>query len=530
VRNPALLLLLLLAGPARGETLTAAQALNQPLIAQVVAVSLGFIAPRALEPVPLATLTMWGLRGLTTLDQNLTPDLVTVGKGTQLVLRQASPGQANPARVVLTLPAPAPNSAAGWGEAAAQMARAAWDVSEPLRRAGTAGFVRTFFDELFNHLDPYSRYVPPDEAEADRSRRDGSAGVGIHPAMLRGVPIVGSVDAGSPAALAEIRPGERIAAIDGLSTQGADQQAITALLAGPDGSLVTLTLRARDGKITVISLVRIATPPETVIASRRDDMLVLRVTGFASTTAARIGQELIRGVDATPPPAGVVIDLRGNRGGLLRQAVNAAAMLQPAGVVAITAGRDPEAAHDFIADGRDLAPGLPVVVVVDGRSASAAEIFAAALADQGRAVVVGSSTLGKGLVQTVTGLPDGGELLVTWSRVLAPDGWPLQALGVLPQVCTSLGEDALRRQMAALGAGVQPMQAALARHRAARAPLSPASAIDIRAACPAAEGRDLDLLAAQVLIDSPSAYVTALLRAPPPSAATRLTAPVPLRN
>ena len=81
-----------------------------------------------------------------------------------------------------------------------------------------------------------------------------------------------------------------------------------------------------------------------------------------------------------------------------------------------------------------------MVVLVDGRSASAAEILAAALADQGRAVVVGSSTLGKGLVQTIAPLPDGGELFVTWSRVLAPLGWPIQGLGVLPQVCTSLGE------------------------------------------------------------------------------------------
>ena len=91
--------------------------------------------------------------------------------------------------------------------------------------------------------------------------------------------------------------------------------------------------------------------------------------------------------------------------------------------------------------------------MVDGRSASAAEILAAALADQGRAVVVGSSTLGKGLVQTIGPLPDGGELLVTWSRVLAPLGWPIQGLGVLPQVCTSLGVDSLMRQLAELAHG-----------------------------------------------------------------------------
>ena len=134
---------------------------------------------------------------------------------------------------------------------------------------------------------------------------------------------------------------------------------------------------------------------------------------------------------------------------------------------------------------------MPVVVLVDGRTASAAEILAAALADRGRGVVVGSSTLGKGLVQTIDPLPDGGELFVTWSRVLAPRGWPIQGLGVLPQVCTSLGR---RHWLAARGAGargVQPMATALATARAsARAPLPPPQILAIRSACPAAEGRD----------------------------------------
>ena len=152
--------------------------------------------------------------------------------------------------------------------------------------------------------------------------------------------------------------------------------------------------------------------------------------------------------------------------------------------------------------------------MVDGRSASAAEILAAALADQGRAVVLGSSTLGKGLVQTITPLPDGGELLITWSRVLAPLGWPIQGLGVLPQVCTSLGIDSLNRQLAALKQGQSLMARALQRHNTARAPLPPAEMLEIRATCPAGEGRDTDLLTARTLIETPAAYRAALLGAP----------------
>ena len=136
------------------------------------------------------------------------------------------------------------------------------------------------------------------------------------------------------------------------------------------------------------------------------------------------------------------------------------------------------------------------------------------MADQRRAVVVGSATLGKGLVQTILPLPDGGALSLTWSRVLAPLGWPLQALGVLPQLCTSLGEDNLHRLMVELSQGRQPMQRAITRNREARAPLPSAEILEIRNACPASEGRDSDLDAAKFLIDTPVAYDAALIRAP----------------
>ena len=264
-------------------------------------------------------------------------------------------------------------------------------------------------------------------------------------------------------------------------------------------------------------------------------MLVLTISSFSRNTGTRLAQELIRGIADPRPYHGVVLDLRENRGGVLQQAVASAAMLQSAGVVAVTAGRNPQAAHIFLADGRDLAEGLPVVVLVDGESASAAEILAASLADQRRAVVVGSATLGKGLVQAITPLPDGGGLLVTWSRVLAPLGWPLQGLGVLPQVCTSLGQDVLGRQLTNLVRGVQPMAAALLRHRTARAPLTPAQVLDIRAACPAARGQEADMGAARYLIDTPDAYRAALLGVPPsgfapPGGQRDLTPKPPMSN
>ncbi|MCX7378125.1 MAG: S41 family peptidase [Alphaproteobacteria bacterium] len=512
-RSWLLLLLLALVAPdraARAEPFGVGPSLSPVLVAGVTATAFDFMAPRTLEPIPVAQMAMWGLRGLTTLDARLTADLQS-GRTLRLI---------GPSRVLFSRPAPAPDNAAAWGEAVSQMVRAAWDGSDSVRRAGTQGILRSFFDELFNHLDPYSRYATPAEASADRARRSGRASVGLRPQLRTGQVLVESVQPGGPASLAGIRAGERITAIDGEPVQGADLQSINALLAGPEGSRLTLALRGREGTRTLV-LERVSLPEETVTATRHDELLVVRITSFAANTAARLGQELIAGTTAPPagaaPLQGIVIDLRGNRGGLLRQAVAASAMLVPGGVVAVTAGRDPAAAVEYRADGgRDLAPGLPVIVIVDGRSASAAEVLAAALADQRRAVVIGSTTLGKGLVQTIVPLPDGGELSLTWARLLAPRGWPLQALGVLPQLCTSLGQDALARNLASLARGQQPLQAGLERHRAARAPLAPPAVLEIRAICPAAEGSDLDLLAAAELVRSPASYTAALMPPLPP--------------
>jgi carboxyl-terminal processing protease len=512
------------AAPACAAPFTAAGTFDQGLVAQTVATALAFMAPRTLEPVSVPQMAIWGLHGLTAIDPRFA--IMLQGEGKSATLRLVLGGQE-----VLATPAPPPDDAAAWGDAAAAAMRAAWDVSETLRQAGQPRMIDSLFDELLSHLDPYSRYAPPEEAAAERRRRAGTAGAGMTVAARGGVIVVAEVAAGGPAEQAGIRPGDRVLAIDGEPSRGADSDAVSARLAGPERTLVELTLRGRDGRSRTVTLERARVPPETVAATRQGDMLVLRISGFSRNTGGRLAQELIRGLADPAPPRGVVVDLRDNRGGVLQQAVDAAALLQGSGVVAVTAGRDPVAAHVFIAEGRDLAHFRPVVVLVDGDTASAAEIMAAALADERRAVVVGSSTLGKGLVQTIATLPDGGELLLSWSRVLAPLGWPLQDLGVLPQVCTSLGAAALDGELRALAHGEQPMRAALAAERAARAPVDPAQVAELRAACPPAGRQDADLVAARFLIDTPEAYAAALLpKAAGMSVPQNLTPPAAPRN
>jgi carboxyl-terminal processing protease len=283
------------------------------------------------------------------------------------------------------------------------------------------------------------------------------------------------------------------------------------MVAGPEDTSFTLTWRGRDGKSHESAFVRVLVPPETVFGERDGDMLVVRVTGFNNTTDTHLAHTLQDGLAGDHPPGGIVMDLRGNRGGLLRQAVTVADTFLPDGLVASTIGRNPDADHVWNSTPGELAEGVPMVVLVDGYTASAAEVLAAALADRGRAVVAGSVTYGKGLVQTIAPLPDGGELFVTWSRILAPRGWPIQGLGVMPQVCTSLGDAATQRQLAALGGGDQSMKKAIIAHRTSRVPLPPARIQAIRDACPASSGREADLFVARRLIADPAAYAAALL-------------------
>lgn len=477
-----------------------AQPLDTRLVTNVYVTALAFLAPRTLEPISVAQMTLWGLRGLTTLDPSLTTE-VSGGKLNLSLLDH----------VVATRQPPQPGDIAGWANAAVGLAIAATTISPAVRRAGSQAIVQSFFDEMFNHLDPYSRYVPPRAASEDREARSGSAGAGLELIQRNGAVVVRDAIADAPAGLAGITAGDTILAVDGRATRGTDAHVVAGWIEGPADTSVTITWHSRDGHVRTTELVRETVPPETVFAQRIGPVLLVRLIAFNRSTDAHLLRALTQGLADPHPPDGIALDLRGNRGGLLAQATAAADALLPAGVVAMTVGRDPEATRVWRSDSNELAVDVPIVVLVDGRTASAAEVLAAALSDRGRAVVVGSATLGKGLVQTISPLPDGGELFVTWSRVLAPLGWPIQGLGVMPEVCTSLGQDALGWQLATLAQGRQPMAQALATHNAARAPLPPPQILAIRSACPAAEGRDADLDVARILIRNPGAYVSALL-------------------
>lgn len=507
MRRAALLIVVCLCGGLWTRAADAATAgFDSATAGAVWSAALTYIAPRSLQALTVPQMAIWGLNGLTALD----PDLNATLQDGQVRLY-------GPNALLLAVAAPADGDAAGWGKVAAQVAAAAYAASPALQQAGTQEIVSSFFDELFNHFDPYSRYEAPEIAAQNQLMIMGLAGTGLTFASKSGHVVINTVAADSPAENAGLLPGMAVLSVNGRSAYPSAVSALNTAMSGIAGSNVTLSVQdASDGPPATqqVTLTRGFVPPQTVFTepSPGPGLVALKISGFNKGTATQFGAALAMLMAQSPPPAGLVLDLRGNRGGVLRQAVLVADSLLPAGMIVQTLGRDPNADQSFTAEGSDLTNDARLVVLVDGQTASAAEILAAALADNGRAVVIGSETLGKGLVQTLTSLPDGGELYVTWSRVLAPRGWPLQSLGVMPQICTSLGPQMLQTELAALDQGRNLQAKPLAAARAMRAPADMDDVLRIRNFCPADIGTDLDFTAAGHILSSPGAYHAALLR------------------
>jgi carboxyl-terminal processing protease len=254
--------------------------------------------------------------------------------------------------------------------------------------------------------------------------------------------------------------------------------------------------------------------PPTVTYEINDGAAVIRLSGFNQDTAQSLGDILkTMARDARERRVkGAVLDLRANPGGLLDQAVAVADLFLRDGDIVSTLGRHPDSLQEFNASGVDLLDGLPITVLINGTSASAAEIVAAALQDRGRAVLVGTSTFGKGTVQTVMRLPNDGELTLTWARFHAPSGYTIDRLGVLPTICTSGASEDLDELVDALGKGMLKGVTDLARRRAANGP-SAAEQAFLQSVCPwQPEDRpyDVELEVAKRLLRHPALYAGAL--------------------
>src|SRR6516165_9600052 len=347
-------------------------------------------------------------------------------------------------REVAVYPTPANDEPHAWGALMGRLVANAKEVSPIVAALSEDQVDKALFDGITGALDRFSRYAAPETARDQRAVRDGFGGVGITFELASEEFRITQVTSGGPAELAGIRPDDRLVAVDGVATGGRSQVDVVHALRGPIFSPVEITVyRPNPGQRRTFRLQRALVILPTVTMSRDGGVAIIQVASFNQNTTQQIVEDLGRlQHEIGQRLRGIVLDLRGNPGGLLDQAVSLSDVFIPKGPIVATVGRHPASRQFFEASGDSIAPQIPIVVLINGGSASSSEIVAAALQDVGRAVIVGSASYGKGTVQTVLRLPNDGELTLTWAQLVTPSGYFLHEHGVIPTLCTSdLGDD-----------------------------------------------------------------------------------------
>lgn len=302
-----------------------------------------------------------------------------------------------------------------------------------------AALIEAAIDGMLTSLDPHSSYLSPEDAADMRVQTRGEfGGLGIEVTQEEGfVKVVSPID-GTPADAAGIMSGDFITAVDGASVLGLTLDDAVDLMRGPVGSEIVITV-VREGEIEPfdVSIIR-DTIKLTAVRSRTEgDTVVLRITTFSDQTFDSMRDLLAEQVEEAggiENVNGLVLDLRNNPGGLLRQAILVSDAFLEAGEIVSTRSRNPEDGERYNANTGDLAEGLPIVVLINGGSASASEIVAGALQDHRRAIVIGTNSFGKGSVQTVMPLRGDGAMRLTTARYYTPSGRSIQALGISPDI------------------------------------------------------------------------------------------------
>ena len=288
---------------------------------------------------------------------------------------------------------------------------------------------------MVGRLDPYSSFLDAEEYADLRVSTAGTyAGIGIEVSTADRALRVVRPFRDSPAAVAGIQSGDMISAIDGMPV-GSDLDTAMSRMRGPRGSTVKLAVvRAGSALPLEFTVVRAQVDVHSVGLVRLDDgYFYARIMTFSDTTAMDFAAGVARlRRDLGSKPRGLILDLRNNPGGVLESAVEVADQMLEDGVIVTADGRTPAARFSMSATPGEVLSGVPVVVLVNGATASAAEILAGALQDHHRAVLLGQRTYGKGLVQTVMPLTSGRAIKLTTSRYYTPSGRSIQGSGIEP--------------------------------------------------------------------------------------------------
>jgi len=292
---------------------------------------------------------------------------------------------------------------------------------------------------MLTSLDPHSSYLPPKDFDSMQVQTRGEfGGLGIEVTQKDGIVTVVSPIDGTPAAEAGVQAGDLIIKVDGKSVQGLNLNEAVDMMRGPVGSEIVITLVRKDVKDPFdVSIIRDTIKIRSVRSRVEGDAVVLRISSFTDQTFPNLKEGLkkaLKKAGGLDKVNGVILDLRNNPGGLLNQAILVSDAFLDKGEIVSTRGRDPQNSERYNATKGDLANGKPIVVLINGGSASASEIVTGALKDHHRAIVVGTQSFGKGSVQTIMPLQGNGAMRLTTARYYTPSGRSIQALGISPDI------------------------------------------------------------------------------------------------
>ena len=286
-------------------------------------------------------------------------------------------------------------------------------------------------------LDPHSSYLDEQSFKYMNEQTKGKfGGLGIEVTMENNVVKVVSPIDDTPASKAGLKPNDYITHINGEQVVGMSLNDAVDKMRGKIGTKVKLTIRRANEKPFDVTLKREEIKIQSVKSEiKADDVAYIRITSFSEDTDKMIEKDYNKiKKQLKGNPAGIVLDVRNNPGGLLDQAVNVSDLFLDQGEIVSTRSKNPADTVKYTATEGDIAKGLPIVVLVNDGSASASEIVAGALQDHKRAIILGEKTFGKGSVQTVIPLGKYGAMRLTTARYYTPSGRSIQATGIMPDV------------------------------------------------------------------------------------------------
>lgn len=285
-------------------------------------------------------------------------------------------------------------------------------------------------------LDPFSLYLPPESFDLFTKGTKGKyGGLGLEVVMTKfGIKIIAPMD-GGPAEKAGLQPGDLIVKVNGESVTKFLPIHLLQMLQGEPNTSVKLTIVRKSGEPFDVTLIRKIIEANPITALADGDILYVRISHFNNLTKDKLVAEVKKfQAEKRAHFKGLIIDVRNNPGGTLEQAVENTNLFLSQGVIVSIKGRNAREAKVFHAKGNDILGGLPIVVLINGGSASASEILAGAFKDHKRAILVGEKTFGKGSVQSVIQIPGCGGMTLTTGKFFTPNGSIIHEKGIEPDV------------------------------------------------------------------------------------------------